>query len=146
MALAVANWVRDELSPLSARFGTIHALDIGGSFECRDRNRVAGTKPSEHGRANALDILSFNFGNGQSFSLVDPRASRDLREKVLASVCSRFSTVLGPGSDGYHEDHIHIDLMERRNNYKICQWDVREDSTSSPAEKVEGKSVFSPLR
>jgi hypothetical protein len=32
--------------------------------------------------------------------------------------------VLGPGSDGYHEDHIHLDLMERRNNYKICQWDV----------------------
>jgi hypothetical protein len=32
--------------------------------------------------------------------------------------------VLGPGSDWYHEDHIHLDLMERRNNYKICQWDV----------------------
>ena len=27
-------------------------------------------------------------------------------------------------SDGYHEDHIHLDLMERHNNYKICQWDV----------------------
>ena len=39
-------------------------------------------------------------------------------------MCARFSTVLGPGSDGYHEDHIHLDLMERRNNYKICQWDV----------------------
>ena len=33
-------------------------------------------------------------------------------------------TVLGPGSDGYHEDHIHLDLMERHNNYKICQWNV----------------------
>ena len=32
--------------------------------------------------------------------------------------------MLGPGSDGYHEDHIHLDLMERRNNYKICQWNV----------------------
>jgi hypothetical protein len=43
---------------------------------------------------------------------------------VLHSVCARFTTVLGPGSDGYHEDHIHLDLMERHNNYKICQWDV----------------------
>jgi hypothetical protein len=43
---------------------------------------------------------------------------------VLHSACTRFSTVLGPGSDGYHEDHIHLDLMERRNNYRICQWDV----------------------
>jgi hypothetical protein len=32
--------------------------------------------------------------------------------------------VLGPGSDGYHEDHIHLDLMERRGNYRICQWNV----------------------
>jgi hypothetical protein len=32
--------------------------------------------------------------------------------------------VLGPGSDWYHEDHIHLDLMERRNGYRICQWDV----------------------
>jgi hypothetical protein len=32
--------------------------------------------------------------------------------------------VLGPGSDGYHEDHIHLDLMERHNDYRICQWNV----------------------
>jgi len=33
-------------------------------------------------------------------------------------------TVLGPGSDGYHEEHIHLDLAERHNGYRICQWDV----------------------
>ena len=38
----------------------------------------------------------------------------------------RFSTVLGPGSDGYHENHIHVDLAERRGGYRMCQWDVRE--------------------
>ena len=32
--------------------------------------------------------------------------------------------MLGPDSDWYHEDHIHLDLAERRNNYRICQWDV----------------------
>ena len=32
--------------------------------------------------------------------------------------------MLGPGSDGYHEDHIHLDLIERRGNYRICQWNV----------------------
>ena len=62
--------------------------------------------------------------NGQSISLTDRTAPRELREAVLHSACARFSTVLGPGSDWYHEDHIHLDLMERRNNYKICQWDV----------------------
>ena len=64
------------------------------------------------------------FANGQSISLTDRTASRELRERVLHSVCARFSTVLGPGSDWYHEDHIHLDLMERNNNYRICQWDV----------------------
>ena len=23
-----------------------------------------------------------------------------------------------------HENHVHIDLMQRTNNYKICQWDI----------------------
>jgi hypothetical protein len=43
---------------------------------------------------------------------------------VLHSVCRRFTTVLGPGSDGYHEEHIHLDLAERRSGYRICQWEV----------------------
>ena len=60
----------------------------------------------------------------RSISLTDRTVPRGLRESVLHSACARFSTVLGPGSDGYHEDHIHLDLMERRNNYRICQWDV----------------------
>jgi hypothetical protein len=32
--------------------------------------------------------------------------------------------VLGPGSDWYHEDHIHLDLAQRHNDYRICQWNV----------------------
>ena len=56
--------------------------------------------------------------------LTDRAVSRDLRETVLRQVCARFMTVLGPGSDWYHEDHIHLDLMERHNNYRICQWNV----------------------
>ena len=59
-----------------------------------------------------------------SISLTDRKVPRELRESVLHSVCARFSTVLGPGSDGYHEDHIHLDLMERHNDYRICQWNV----------------------
>ena len=39
-------------------------------------------------------------------------------------MCARFTTVLGPGSDWYHEDHVHLDLAERRNGYRICQWEI----------------------
>ena len=79
---------------------------------------------SEHGRANALDVRAFKLANGRSISLTDRTVPRELRETVLHSACARFSTVLGPGSDWYHEDHIHLDLMERRGNYRICQWNV----------------------
>jgi hypothetical protein len=125
MATAIADWIRTDMTPLAASLGSVvSALDNFDSFECRGRNRVVGAPLSEHGRANALDVRALKLADGQSISLTDRTVPRELRESVLHSVCARFSTVLGPGSDGYHEDHIHLDLMERRNNYKICQWEV----------------------
>jgi hypothetical protein len=125
MASEVADWIRTDVAPLALSLGSaISGLDNFDSFECRGRNRVAGALLSEHGRANALDVRALKLANGQSISLTDRTVPRELRESVLHSVCARFTTVLGPGSDGYHEDHIHLDLMERHNNYKICQWNV----------------------
>ena len=125
MASALVSWIRSDIAPLAERAGTaVSDLDNFDSFECRGRNRVVGAKLSEHGRANALDVRAFKFADGSTVSLTDRTVPRGLRENVLHSACSRFATVLGPGSDGYHEDHIHLDLMERRNNYRICQWDV----------------------
>ena len=125
MASAIADWVRTDVAQLAVSLGSIVTdLDNFDSFECRGRNRVAGAPLSEHGRANALDVRSFKLADGRSISLTDRTVPRDLREHVLHSVCARFSTVLGPGSDWYHEDHIHLDLMARHNDYKICQWNV----------------------
>jgi hypothetical protein len=125
MASAIVAWIRADVAPLAANLGSVISdLDNFASFECRGRNRMVGGRLSEHGRANALDVRAFKLANGQSVSLTDRTVARAFRESVLHSMCARFSTVLGPGSDGYHEDHIHLDLMERRNNYKICQWDV----------------------
>jgi hypothetical protein len=125
MASAVADWIRTDIAPLALSLGSaISGLDNFDSYECRGFNRVPGAHLSEHGRANALDVRAFSLANGQSISLTDRTVPRELRENVLHSVCARFTTVLGPGSDGYHEDHIHLDLMERHNNYRICQWNV----------------------
>jgi hypothetical protein len=125
MASAIADWIRTDMVPLASSLGSgITDLDNFDSFECRGRNRVNGARLSEHGRANALDVRSLKLADGRSISLTDRTVPRDLRESVLHSMCARFSTVLGPGSDGYHEDHIHLDLMERRNDYKICQWNI----------------------
>ena len=142
MAAAVADWIRTDVAPFAQSLGTsLSDLDNFDSFECRGRNRVAGAKMSEHGRANALDIRALKFANGQSLSLTDRSVARGQREAVLHSVCARFTTVLGPGSDWYHEDHIHLDLAERRGGYRICQWNVYDSLPATapllPAERPE---------
>ena len=125
MASAIADWIRTDIVPLVAGLGSEpSALDILGSYECRGFNGVAGAPLSEHGHANALDVGGIKLADGQQIVLTDRSVPRELRENVLHSVCARFMTVLGPDSDWYHEEHIHLDLMPRRNNYKICQWDV----------------------
>ena len=159
MATALADWIRTDIAPLAAGLGsTISDLDNFDSFECRGRNRIVGAKLSEHGRANALDVRALKLANGRSISLTDRTVPRELRETVLHSVCARFSTVLGPGSDWYHEDHIHLDLMERRGNYRICQWNVwdplpqtapllpAERPEEAPPREVAAKSDASQIR
>lgn len=142
MATAVADWIRVDMAALAAGLGTtISELDNFDSFSCRGRNRVKGAKLSEHGLANALDVRGVKFANGNTLSLTDRTVSREIREKVLTSVCMRFTTVLGPGSDWYHEDHIHLDLAQRRNNYRLCQWGVYDPLPAvaplMPAERPE---------
>jgi hypothetical protein len=125
MASEIANWIRTDMVPVAAGLGTkLAELDNFDSYECRGRNRVVGAKLSEHGRANAIDLRGLKLSNGQSLSLTDRGVPRGLREQVMGTVCARFSTVLGPGSDWYHEDHVHLDLAPRRGNFKICQWNV----------------------
>jgi len=127
MAAEIADWVRGEMAPLAATLGSrIADLDNFDSYECRGRNRVRGAKLSEHGRANALDVRGLKLTDGRMIGLTDREVPRQVRETVLQSVCARFTTVLGPGSDGYHEDHIHLDLAERRGGYRICHWELYE--------------------
>jgi hypothetical protein len=127
MAEEVAHWVREDVAPSVAKLGApLRGLDNFDSYECRGRNRVRGATLSEHGRADALDVRLFKLADGRELTLTDIHVNKDWREQMKATVCARFSTVLGPGSDGNHEEHIHLDLAERHNNYKICEWDVRE--------------------
>jgi hypothetical protein len=125
MATAIADWVRTDLVAIAGELGSEPAgLDNYDSYECRGFNRIPGAHLSEHGRANALDVRAIKLADSRAITLTDRDVPRELREEVLHSVCARFMTVLGPDSDWYHEEHIHLDLAERRNNYRICQWDV----------------------
>jgi hypothetical protein len=134
MAEAIASWVREEAAARALDLGSsLKAIENLTSFDCRGRNRIAGAKLSEHGKANALDIHSLRLANGKVVELTDPHVPKGFREGLRKSACAQFTTVLGPGSDGSHEDHIHVDILERRGGYRICEWDVREPGEAPPA-------------
>jgi hypothetical protein len=135
MAEQIADWLRDDVAPTLAESGPpLRVLDNFDSYECRGRNRVRAAALSEHGRADALDVRGFRLADGRELGLTDINVAKDLRQKVRSSACARFSTVLGPGSDGYHEEHVHLDLAERRNGYKLCEWELREPPPPAQAE------------
>ena len=134
MAEAVASWVREEAAPrLHALGGSLKSIETLASYDCRSQNNIKGARLSEHGRANALDVHSLKLADGKALVLTDPHVDKDFREGLRQSVCARFMTVLGPGSDGYHEEHVHIDLAERRNGYRLCEWDIREPGETPQA-------------
>jgi hypothetical protein len=131
MAEAVANWLRDDVAPIIATLGTaLRGVETLDSFACRGRNGASGGKLSEHGRANALDVRALKLADGRVIEPTDDKVSKSLREALHRSACARFTTVLGNGADAYHENHVHLDLLERSNNYRICQWDVLDVAES----------------
>jgi hypothetical protein len=126
-AEAIVHWVRADVVPaVRSLGGALKSIDNYAAYDCRGRNRIVGARLSEHGSANALDIRSFKLANGTVVELTDPAVAKDFRERLRKDTCARFSTVLGPGSDGYHENHVHVDLAERAGGHRMCQWDVRE--------------------
>jgi hypothetical protein len=125
MALAVVDWLREDVAATAAAMGArLTAVENYDSYACRGRNRIAGAKISEHGKGNAIDIRAFHLADGRRIEWTDLSVAKPPRESLKASACARFTTVLGPGSDGYHEGHIHVDLAERRGGHRMCQWNV----------------------
>lgn len=136
MAEAFAHWMRDQAEPKLRASGAVTSILVAASFTCRGRNNIANAKLSEHGLANAIDVRGFTLANGKSFVLTDVNADKTAREELRDSACGDFTTVLGPESDGYHEEHIHLDRIQRRNGYRICQWAVREPGEPKPQPNV----------
>jgi hypothetical protein len=147
MATAVTHWIRDDMAPTTARLGSVlRGIENFDSYDCRGRNRVFGAKMSEHGRGNALDIKGLKLDSGMTAHLTDPHIAKEVRNDLRKSACDRFMTVLGPGSDGYHENHIHVDLAERRSDYRMCQWEVRLPlDRASPSPHISASRAPTPL-
>ncbi|MHB2264168.1 extensin-like domain-containing protein [Aliihoeflea sp. PC F10.4] len=104
---------------MSSRIDTVNQVS---AYVCRPR---AGTrKLSEHAFGNALDWGAILFENGERLEVRQHRRGSP-EALFLAALrrhgCGIFKTVLGPGSDADHADHLHFDLAERRNGSTYCR-------------------------
>ncbi|QJP15189.1 hypothetical protein G3545_16945 [Starkeya sp. ORNL1] len=144
MAFAVARWIREEVAPTVATLGSpLDKVMVAASYDCRPRNRVSGAKMSEHGRGNAMDTRGYKLEDGRIVEIGGKGKEAmpvAFQERLKASACGRFKTILGPGSDGYHEEHLHVDLQPRRSNTALCHWAVRDMDAPKPAPATDPKS------
>ena len=122
-ALRVAQWTIDEVKPDARRTlgKTPTVLVNASSYRC---SRIAGSRSiSEHASGNALDVRAFKFSDG-SFVEVEKKGFFEFRQKsfqqaVRRSACRYFGTVLGPGYNEDHADHLHLDTKQRRRG--VCK-------------------------
>ena len=132
-------WDRQTLRPeIERRFGTTPAqVDTMGTYACRRiyGSRNAADRPSEHARANALDVAGVTLSDGRRVSVAEDwdgegaagAQGADALKRLRDGACRVFSTVLTPDYNAAHADHLHLDASPNR----LC---VREPS---PARRIE---------
>src|SRR5882757_509821 len=124
---ALDRWLADSVQPAAQRWFGARVVEIKqiSAYSCRGMNGNSRAHISEHAFGNALDIAAFTLADGRRVTVKDgwkgmPEEQGFLRE-VQGAACQQFNTVLAPGSNVYHYDHIHVDLMRRASRRIICQ-------------------------
>jgi hypothetical protein len=130
LTAALDRWVKTTVQPAAYHYFGRPVVEIKqiASYGCRGRNGNRYGDISEHAFGNALDIAGFRLAGGEEISVYmgwrngTPREQAFL-QAVFAGACAEFYTVLGPGSDRYHYNHIHVDLLvsNARNGRHVCQ-------------------------
>ena len=127
LAEPLAHWLGEIVAPVfAANFASpLKAIRTGPGYECRNRNHETTGKLSAHATGLALDISGFELANGQILSV---GAGNDaVPEAVLRTIrtagCGWFTTILGPGSNAEHANHLHLDIQRHGSNrgLRICE-------------------------
>lgn len=122
-------WIRDFVRPAAGRLPgapQLKGLQLGTTYDCRSRiGTDSGAKLSEHALGNAIDIAAFLFRDAEPIPVQPRRESGDLIEAfqrtVRGAACLTFTTVLGPGSNAAHDNHLHLDIAARNGGWRLCQ-------------------------
>ena len=123
---ALDHWIAQSVQPASLRWFRQPVVEIKqiSAFSCRSMNNQAGAKISEHAFGNAIDVAAFVLADGRVVKVKDGwrgvAEEQGFLRDVQGAACEQFNTVLAPGADAFHYDHIHVDLMRRANGRRIC--------------------------
>jgi hypothetical protein len=123
---ALDQWIANSVQPAAMHWFGQPVVEIKqiSAYSCRGMNGDPNAHISEHAFGNALDIAAFTLADGHKFTVQNgwkgaPEEQGFLRD-VQAAACEQFTTVLAPGSNSFHYNHIHVDLMRRRNGRRAC--------------------------
>ncbi len=126
MSLALVAWLQDVVVPATELLEedvTLTGVIPGTTYNCRRRNNQPDGKLSEHAFGKAFDVMGLTF-DGREPLAIGPDAEGGeaaLQKRIREEGCEIFSTVLGPGSDPAHANHLHFDIRQRDGDYRICQ-------------------------
>ncbi|WP_231711354.1 extensin-like domain-containing protein [Xanthobacter dioxanivorans] len=121
------RWMQEVVQPAAMAWlgEPIVAISQMSSYSCRGMNGNPNAKISEHAFGNALDVGAFRTADGRWITVKTgwkgPPNDRGFLLQVQAGACERFTTVLAPGSNVFHYDHIHVDLMRHEKGRTICK-------------------------
>jgi hypothetical protein len=117
MIPALEAWLNDIVEPdAQARFGQrVATVNVFGAYSCRSVDNIEGARLSEHAFGNAVDVAGFTLADGRAIDFVHDWKKTDGQEGAFlheahAGACRYFTTVLAPGADVFHYNHIHLDL------------------------------------
>ena len=124
---ALDQWIATAVQPAAMRWFRQPVVEIKqiSAYSCRGMNGNSNAHISEHAFGNALDIAEFDLADGHVVSVQygwrgSPEEQGFLHD-VQSAACDQFSTVLAPGANVYHYNHIHVDLMRRTSGRRICE-------------------------
>src|SRR5919201_4547203 len=126
MVSALDLWVTNAVQPAAQRWFGEPVIEIKqiSAYSCRSMNGQRGAPISEHAFGNALDVAAFTLADGRKVTVRDgwhgAPAERGFLHDVQAAACRQFSTVLAPGSNAFHYDHIHVDLARHASGRAVC--------------------------
>ncbi|MGC2591997.1 MAG: extensin family protein [Xanthobacteraceae bacterium] len=124
---ALDQWIASAVQPAAAHWFRQPVVEIKqiSAYSCRGMNGNPNAHISEHAFGNALDVAEFDLADGHKISVQygwhgTPEEQEFLHD-VQAAACEQFTTVLAPGANVYHYNHIHVDLMRHYNGRHICE-------------------------